>query len=258
VLCLLAGVGLGASLVLGQLWRVPPFPLPSEPAPPLTMQEAWSVHEVAPPWLPPEAGEGAAPPRVDIPAPVTPVTSSKGEPHVKKKQKSPDPRVDEEKKASGSTVAGWCLGAAAAANLACHGAQVRTVPVPQQCPAGAVQTMTETLGLRLGEREPTAYFAYITGRPALIDVRQGPASLTLAGDWGNLPNKTLFFGQLYFGDKRVYGRITEARTPSGETFPVCMELSDTSGGRGLIIRSSSGDAFTVGAIVHVVPVDHFE
>ncbi len=51
-----------------------------------------------------------------------------------------------------------CLGLTGAALQACLGAQqqvppVRPAPLPQECPAGAVETMTRTLGLRIGEIE---------------------------------------------------------------------------------------------------------
>ena len=47
-----------------------------------------------------------------------------------------------------------------------------------------------------------------------------------------LPDGTRLSGQLCIGEKRVYGRITQAVTPTGDTFTVCMELYEMGGERG--------------------------
>ena len=50
----------------------------------------------------------------------------------------------------------------------------------------------------------------------------------------------MFTGELVFGKERVYGRFTEARTPDGKWFPVCVQLVDNDDQLGLIIRSRPG------------------
>ncbi|HYO52619.1 DUF2381 family protein [Archangium sp.] len=42
----------------------------------------------------------------------------------------------------------------------------------------------------------------------------------------SLPEGTILLGRFYFGKERVYGRFTEARIPSGESYKICMELYD--------------------------------
>jgi serine/threonine-protein kinase len=84
------------------------------------------------------------------------------------------------------------------------------------------------LGLRLGDMKSVEW-TEVRGRA--FPVRED-SPVTVFGDWDTptgktaLPGYTRLFGRVYFGKKRVYGRFTEARTPSGETYPVCLELWD--------------------------------
>ena len=217
--------------------------------------EACFVREVAPPWKPPEAGAGAALARADTPAPVAMAMLSKGEVRVKREQRASNSQA--EKKGSGSDLARWCVGAAAAANVACPGAQVRTTPAPQACPDGAVETMTEKLGLEIGATHGVAFPGYRERKP--VPVQQGPTALILAGRWGKLPSETALHGWLYFGEERVYGRLTEARPPGGgETFPICLELREK-GERGAEIRSGGGqETVKVFPLMDLKAVDRFE
>ncbi|WP_257458453.1 hypothetical protein [Archangium lipolyticum] len=101
-----------------------------------------------------------------------------------------------------------------------------------------------------------------------VPVKDGAFSLELGGAWlvgedpvgrgGRvvLPDGTRLFGQLCIGEKRVYGRITQAVTPAGDTFAVCMELYDE------IVRGvesePDGGAVKVWPIAEVRAVDRFE
>ncbi|MGZ3460375.1 MAG: protein kinase domain-containing protein, partial [Archangium sp.] len=272
----LAVVGLGLAHVLGQLQPPPSTPTPGQPVltPPVPAEFSfdgptpWAthVHEVAPPWKPPEADVGAAPPKADTPAPVTTVTLSSGTTRMKKKA----PGSQAEKKGNGSSGTNVLLAVAAAANIACPGAQVRKEPAPQACPAGAVETMTRQLGLRIGERHLASMPGEKQGSSEPVPVKEGPISLELWGAWKAgadvmgrggrvvLPDGTRLTGQLCIGEKRVYARITHAITPNGDTFTVCMELVDEySGMRGLEIEPDRG-AVTVRPIAAVKTVERFE
>ncbi|WP_257455613.1 serine/threonine protein kinase [Archangium lipolyticum] len=276
------GLVVGVGFFLGQLRTTPPAstpPLaPGQPVLTLPLPKEFflgdptpwgtQVHEVAPPWKPPEADTGATPPRADTPAPVTTVTLSSGTTRMKKK--APGSQAEKEKKGNGSTGANVLLAVAAAANMACPGAQVRKEPAPQACPAGAVETMTRQLGLRLGERHSAAMpGAPKYASPERVPVRDGPVSLELAGAWAAgvdamgrggrvvLPDGTRLSGQLCIGEKRVYGRITQAVTPTGDTFTVCMELYDQIGDRGLEIEPDGG-VIKVFPRVDVKTVERFE
>jgi serine/threonine-protein kinase len=255
VLGLLAVLMLGGSHVLGprSAHDAPPSSpsatqaqapfLPEASFLPLAMEQRHPVHEVAPPWKPPEAGAGAEPQRADTPAPVTPVTLSKGDTRVKRELKAAG--VQPEKRKRSTTLASMCVGMAAAANLACPGAQVRTTPPPEACPPGAVEAMKK-LGI-LGDLRWN-YTSVALGGNEPISVQEGPFSMRVGGHWTvgrgptgaggqiALPDNTILSGRLYFGEKRVYGRFTEARTPNQETIPVCMELIEGASGRGKRVR----------------------
>jgi serine/threonine-protein kinase len=140
-----------------------------------------------------------------------------------------------------------CLGLTGAALQACLGTPqqvppVRHEPPPEACPAGAVETMTDILGLRLREIR-SVQFSDVRGRPIRV---QEDTPVYMPGHWmagadrngrGGwkiaLPDDTRISGRLYFGATRVYGRFTEALTPSGLTYRVCLELLDTRGNVGL-------------------------
>jgi eukaryotic-like serine/threonine-protein kinase len=72
-----------------------------------------------------------------------------------------------------------------------------------------------------------------------------------------LPNGTRLSGQLCIGEKLVYGRITQAVTPTGDTFTVCMELKEAGIERGMEIRPDGG-AVKVYPFVDVRAVDRFQ
>ncbi|HZH75292.1 MAG TPA: hypothetical protein VEY88_04620 [Archangium sp.] len=133
---------------------------------------------------------------------------------------------------AGSLLPKLCLGLSGSLLQACIAANSalppeRPAPPPQECPAGAVEAMT-ALGLRLGDMK-TVDWSDARGRP--FPVRED-SPVFLFGGWVTsteqiaLPDRTRMSGRIYFGEKRVYGRFTEARTPSGETYPVCLELWD--------------------------------
>jgi serine/threonine-protein kinase len=277
---LVAVTVVGVSFFLGQLRPTPPAPTPppapgqpvlTSPVPAefsLDGPTPWATHfhEVAPPWKPPEAAAGAAPPRADTPAPVTTVTLSKRTTGMKK---APGSQAEKEKKGIGSTGANVVLAVAAAANMACPGAQVRKGPVPQACPAGAIETMTGQLGIPLrnrgegffpeGNRGRAVFSGWEKRKP--VPVKEGAFWIEIQGHWKvngrtALPTGTRLSGQLCIGEQRVYGLITQAVTPTGDTFTVCMELYDESR-RGLEIEPDGGAA-RVGPWVDVRAVDRFE
>ncbi|WP_237080564.1 hypothetical protein [Myxococcus xanthus] len=115
------------------------------------------------------------------------------------------------------------LGVAACLSMACPGSQVRPTPPPEDCPPGAVEAM-EQLGLFApGLELPLTTFALSPGKDAgFVKVREGVTTVRMVAHWGRMPSQTLFSGQLLVGPERVYGRLTEARTPENERIPVCV------------------------------------
>jgi serine/threonine-protein kinase len=99
------------------------------------------------------------------------------------------------------------------------------------------------------------------GRP--IPIRED-SPVFVFGDWDlptgqtALPDRTRLSGRLYFAQGRVYGRFTEAHTPTGQTYPVCMELFDDGElGMALSTRSEPGKPM-VAPSAKVRVVDRFQ
>ncbi|HSP80684.1 MAG TPA: serine/threonine-protein kinase [Myxococcaceae bacterium] len=235
----------------------PPQPLTSS-APSPTLR--WIPgQEVEPSWPPPEIERAAAPPPLEEPTPAvvaSKVTRPKDD--TVKKQQTPSPKGNKPQKRTLSPMARWCLGATAAASAACTGpgAQVRPAPAPEPCPPGAVETMTDTLGLSIGATHD-ADFPFI-GQPKPVPVREGTTTVKAYGAWGKLPRGSLLHGQLYFGDGRVYGRFTEAQTPTGDIFKVCLEMWQE-GKLGAEMEKGSGpDTAWIFSIEKVKAVRRFE
>jgi eukaryotic-like serine/threonine-protein kinase len=269
----LLAVALGLLLLLGAKWlnlgpfastRRPP-PVASSPTPPT--RELLHGQEVAPSSPPPDIERAAAPPPMETTPVVvaSPVTRPKD--NALKKQ-TPSPQGNKKQKGMPSPMSRWLLGAAAAAHTACQTAQVRpATPKAEPCPAGAVETMTQQLGIPIMHRGGAAIFPGGDISHRHVPVKEGAFSIELQADWDVrtanrsrrtvLPRGTLLSGQLCFGEKHVYGRITQVATPNGDSFTVCMELTEPGVERGLKIRSDGGEV-RVNAFPDVRAVDHFQ
>jgi hypothetical protein len=144
--------------------------------------------------------------------------------------------------------------AGACTALGCPGAQVRPPPEPAPCPPGAVEAMKER-GIRVGERETGTFFLVPKSMEPTV-VSEGWTNVRVAGRWGTMGGAILS-GELIFGD-RVYGRLTQARRKN-DTFPVCIEVWDVDGGRGLIREPNGGpNTAKVFSSMKLQAVDHFE
>ena len=114
----------------------------------------------------------------------------------------------------------------------------------------------KTLGL---EGQHPATFHLTIRNATNVTVKEGDTTLRLAGEWGKLPGNTLLSGRLIFGDGRVFGRVTEAKVPGGDTFKVCLEMSDLDGGRGAIREPDGGpESARIFSTVVVNAVSSFE
>ncbi|NVJ10502.1 serine/threonine protein kinase [Myxococcus sp. AM001] len=132
--------------------------------------------------------------------------------------------------------------------LACSGPQVRPAPDPETCPAGATKGMKK-LGMDIGD---DAVSGFVRGEQKYVTVREGTAQIILGSE------KATLSGRLIIAD-RVYVRLTRARF-RGESFPVCLEVLDTSRNRGLEIEGGGGDTgkARVYSGVYVKAVSEFE
>jgi len=87
------------------------------------------------------------------------------------------------------------------------------------------------LGILLADEQVAAHVPGGDGGIALTRVRKGDVSYRLVQNLGLLPAGTLLQGQTYFGETRVYSRLTKAQTPDWRTFPICMVMVDRDDGR---------------------------
>jgi serine/threonine-protein kinase len=154
-----------------------------------------------------------------------------------------------------------CTAAAGAVAAGCTGAQVRDNPKPEACPAGSVETMRR-LGIRPGDDAGSDWSGWAGG--SFFTVREGAGvRLILGQPLGQLKPGTVVTGRLLFGKERVYGRFTEASTPGGDTYAVCLEAWGIWQGalvRGLPRYQDKGGpgTATVTASPHLGPVERFE
>ncbi|NVJ27615.1 serine/threonine protein kinase [Myxococcus sp. AM011] len=205
---------------------------PPPPSSPGVQVPAASGQEVAPYTKKPQAAPAAAPTGPEaIPAAVAPpathpevtatVTTTKSD--------SPTSPPVPAKKATRS-VSNAVATAALCGALACSGPQVRPAPDPEPCPEGASKGM-KMLGMKIGDKEAASF---VRGEEKYVTVREGTAQIIVGSDYATLS------GRLIIAD-RVYVRLTRARTSKG-TFPVCLEVRDTSNNRGLEIEGGGGES----------------
>jgi serine/threonine-protein kinase len=206
---------LAAPLLPGE-WAGPPTPHPG------------IVREVAAPDEPSEAGADA----VASPAPTSATMPRENDPRPKPQQKPASrpqrPAPDCVPARQEQCLVGLCTvlltGCTSTPQV------VRPPPQPADCPPGAVKMMEE-LGIRIGA---TAYAEFpVDGSAQRVTVRESTPMLVFPPErkFGQLAGSELT-GRLYLGPERVYGRFTQARTYTGKTYPVCLELVGRSTGWG--------------------------
>ncbi len=251
----LAGVGVGLALALGAWWL-------------------GSGQEVAPGEHAPESARAVAtpPPEASPPAAAAPPLAPRKDTAPVEKKQTPRSQFEAAPRKWGAALRNACLGLTGTALQACLAApqQVpseRPVLPPQECPAAALETMTGMLGFSLGETASVKW-SDVSGRPVrvhedtpgiLVGHWNAGRDFALRGGRFALPNETRFSGRLYVKEGRVYGRFTEARTPNGVTYPVCMELLDTSNRVGLVLQpGSERGTMMVAPTAQVRVVDRFK
>ncbi|WP_309894210.1 serine/threonine-protein kinase [Archangium sp.] len=243
VLGVLVLVGLGAELLGRSGWFPPPTPPPSFASHPHLTPETSSEKvpapaggaggEMASEKKPPEADRAAAPPRADT----TPAAKKDAAVKTPRKTSSPD------NKPWGNALRAACAGLTGQALQACVAAQQTVAPAyaappALECPAGAVPTMEDTLDIPMGD---FVFAVFTFGEPRTMDVRQF-ATVRILDELGKLKGGTVLSGRLFFTADRVYGLFTEAKTHDGTTYPVCVELTNRQGVRGVERKDVGGPA----------------
>ncbi len=260
VLGLVTVLGMAVALLPARLTPSPPVSARAEEearagffavVPEIAQETTWKVGwKVASPWKPPEAGRHhffAAEREV---VPLAPSgLREQGETSVNSSQQKQQKGLGSLGKVITAGVA--CFG------VACTGPQVRPEPPAEPCPSGAVHAMAE-LGIDIGKSNTAAF---LSGElREFISVREGWTRARLVGRFEGLPANTILKGRLIFGGERVYGRFTEAQEAEGSrTWPICMELLNTSEERGLELEpGSTAEVAKVFNSVVVKAVDRFQ
>ncbi|MFY0565064.1 serine/threonine protein kinase [Archangium lansingense] len=268
---LMLGLGAGLAVYLPPRASVTTLPLgtPRASLPleffPITLEP--EGQEVAPPRKRPEGDGGAAPAVAATPAPVARATRSQ-ETRVKKKTPAKAPAPPQPPKEADSLAAK--VGAAVLTCTLGSGCPSATttpqvqppapslppspLPPPAECPPGAAQAMKE-LGLLY---RGSIGYVHIQGADPIITVRPGPVTLRLSGAdyWGKLPEGTLITGERIFAE-RVHGRFTQAYTPDGHTYPVCLELRSGVEWGMKKYEGSGQDTARIMSSAEVEPVERF-
>jgi serine/threonine protein kinase len=197
--------------------------------------------EVAPPGGPLEGGEGATPSWHSTSAPVASATPPKDTRLKTPRHTSASPEK------SSSSPPGSVAAKAGTAMLLCAlgthcsapASQVRAQPPPEPCPAGALESMA-ALGIEEGD-EAGSTFEGVRGE-SVFTIREGPgARVVLGRPLGKLLPGTVLLGHFVFNKERASGRFTEAQTPEGTNWHVCLEAWDWGEdyGRGLVREPGS-------------------
>ena len=208
---------------------------PPAPAPPMAAPlppEGWVgpptphpgiVREVAGPDVPSEAGGGATALPNSSPAPTSAPMPRDNDTRPKPQQK-PSPRP--QRPAPGCVPARQELCLVGLCTVLLSGCTstpqvVRPPPRPADCPPGAVKAMEE-LGIRISNTVTVEF--PVDGSAQRVTVHEStPMRVFAFNNLGQLDGSQLT-GRLYLGPERVYGRFTQARTHTGKTYPVCLEL----------------------------------
>ena len=229
-----------------------------------TRLEGWlaSGQEVAPLCEAPEGGGGAVPPWATTSALVARATLPEDTPVKTPRKDTGSPQQQSHKQGQGrnAVATALCTAAAGAVAAGCPGAQVRDTPAPEACPAGSVETMRR-LGIRMGDDAGSNFPGYAS--EDYSTVREGAGRLILGQPLGQLSPGTVLTGRFLFGKGRVYGRFTEALTPGGDTYSVCLEAWGIGKGtllRGLRRKPDEGGPGTamVPSNPHLMAVERFE
>ncbi|AKQ65617.1 serine/threonine protein kinase [Myxococcus hansupus] len=242
----------GLACVVGT-WHWVAAPTPDE------MPQA--IREVALPGGPPESEQAAT-----LPSPGSTLAAATAEVAPPKKEElpvkqMPDSVTTPPQPASSAralkAAARTMVAVAACSGLGCpSGPQVRTAPPGEPCPPGAVEAMRKA-GIRIGDRTGLIFVdAKDFGEP--VPVREGRVQVELSTNFGALTSGKAV-GELIFAD-RVYGRFTQAYTRGGDYIPVCLEMVEQYGVRG--IRRKGRDpgpgSATVSNTAVVYAVSRFE
>jgi serine/threonine-protein kinase len=145
-------------------------------------------------------------------------TAQEDEASVKTEQNKQPPRRGAVKKAAALIIP---------CTLACTGpaSAVREGPEPvtaAPCPPGAVDAMKK-LGVKINGRTAIVEMVGVDRDGDWAKVNEGWVKSRLGQSYTGLKVGTFLSGRLIFGKEEAWAHFTQATTPDGKTYPVCIE-----------------------------------
>jgi hypothetical protein len=132
-------------------------------------------------------------------------------------------------------------------------------PVARQTCAPETVALMKKLGVESGRQATVVLEASQPGGPNDYGVyRQGPLTSQLADALGDLPAGTLLEGVLWMETGKVQAHYTTARTPDGQTHPVCFVLGSSAPGGMYAEAGTTPGALTLPRSAPVTSVDTFQ
>ena len=134
----------------------------------------------------------------------------------------------------------------------------KTTAPPLTCAPETVELMKK-LGLEPGQQGSLHLEASQPGGPTDYGVyHQGPVRSRLESAVGELPAGTLVEGTLWMDTGKVQARYTQASTPEGQSYPVCLVLGAMAPGGVYAEAGTTPSAITLPKSVPFTVVAQFE
>jgi serine/threonine-protein kinase len=130
------------------------------------------------------------------------------------------------------------------------GPKVRPPPPDEKCPPGAMD-VHKSRSFQATNLLASLDLSDHLGRTRVVPVREGPITVRLLDGEGGIPEGTLISGQVFVATIGVYMRFTEARLPSGELLPVCLDADASGKGYVRYESGSSAERPLVRSVVHL-------
>ncbi|QRK11485.1 hypothetical protein JQX13_16260 [Archangium violaceum] len=152
-----------------------------------------------------------------------------------------------------------CLGASALALTACALVGKKQTAAPRQTCTPQTLELMKKLEVEPGQKGSMLLEADQPGGPQDYGVyRQGQVTSRLETAVGTLPAGTLVDGVLWMDTGRVQAHYTQARTPDGQTLPVCLVLGSPAPGGVYAEAGTTPGSITLPRSVPFTVVDTFQ
>lgn len=152
-----------------------------------------------------------------------------------------------------------CSGASALALTSCALIGKEQTGAPRQTCTPRTLELMKKLEVKPGQKGSMLLEAEQPGSPHDYGIyRQGQVTSRLETAVGTLPAGTLVDGVLWMDTGRIHAHYTQARTPDGQTLPVCLVLGSSAPGGVYAEAGTTSDSITLPKSVPFTVVDTFQ